>query len=176
MLNIGESDKTMCLFTGLQASGKSTFYAEHLADRFAHVSLDVLRTRNRERLAIEECLETGRGFVVDNTNPTRLDRRRYFDMIRGRGWTVIGCYFRSAIAECLERNARREGKKRLPDRALAAVSKKLEIPGPDEGFSRLWHVRIDEDNRFVVSPWQEDARADDRPSTLPSSLPAPHGT
>ncbi len=153
--NIGESDKTMCLFTGLQASGKSTFYAKHLSDRFAHISLDVLRTRNRERLAIEECLAASRSFVVDNTNPTRLERLRYFELVQGRGYTVIGCYFRSAIAECLERNAQRESAKRLPDKALAAVSKKLEIPCLDEGFAQLWYVRI-QDSCFIVAPWQED--------------------
>ena len=145
----------MCLFTGLQGSGKSTFYAKHLAPRFAHISLDVLRTRNRERLAIEACLTGGQSFVVDNTNPTRPERRRYFELVQGHGYTVIGCYFRSALAECLERNARREGAKRVPDRALAATSKKLEIPCLDEGFARLWYVHI-QDGRFVVAPWQEN--------------------
>ena len=46
----------MILFIGIQASGKSSFYRKYLRD-YEHISLDVLNTRNKERLAIEEWRE-----------------------------------------------------------------------------------------------------------------------
>lgn len=73
---------TMILFMGIQASGKTSFYKRFLRE-YEHVSLDVLNTRNKERLAIEECIAADKDFVVDNTNPAKEDRKRYFDMIKG---------------------------------------------------------------------------------------------
>ena len=69
-------DKTCILFTGLQASGKTTFYREQFPT-LPHVNLDTLHTRNREKMLLEDCFGSGAAFVVDNTNPTRKDRERY---------------------------------------------------------------------------------------------------
>lgn len=33
--------------------------------------------RNKEKLLLQECVESGRSFVVDNTNPTREDREKF---------------------------------------------------------------------------------------------------
>ncbi|MDL2321544.1 ATP-binding protein, partial [Desulfosarcina sp. OttesenSCG-928-B08] len=62
------------IFCGIQASGKSTFYLERFFKTHVRISLDLLRTRNRENRFLSLCLETGQHFVVDNTNPTRSDR------------------------------------------------------------------------------------------------------
>src|SRR4051794_23667880 len=67
------------LFVGLQASGKSTFYRERFFTTHLRINLDMLRTRHREKRLLEVCLETQLRFVVDNTNPTRADRRRYIE-------------------------------------------------------------------------------------------------
>ena len=67
------------ILIGIQGSGKSTFYRERLSE-YVHVNLDTLHTRNKERLLIEECLENGQTFVVDNTNPTKADREKYIDI------------------------------------------------------------------------------------------------
>ena len=40
------------LLIGIQGSGKTTFYRERFADTHAHISLDVLKTRGRERDAL----------------------------------------------------------------------------------------------------------------------------
>ena len=39
--------------------------------------MDTLHTRNKENLLLQECVECGRSFVVDNTNPTKEDRQKY---------------------------------------------------------------------------------------------------
>ena len=47
---------------------------------------------------------------------------------RTYGATVIGYYFESRLADCLERNRQRQGKARIPDVALYATCKKLLPP------------------------------------------------
>jgi hypothetical protein len=62
------------IFVGIQGSGKTTFYRERFLDRHVRISLDLLKTRNRESAALKTCLETGQPFVIDNTNPRAADR------------------------------------------------------------------------------------------------------
>jgi predicted kinase len=146
--------KKCIIFTGLQASGKTTFRQRRFPD-LAHVNLDTLHTRNRERLLMEECFASGASFVVDNTNPSRKDRERYITAAKEHGYRVTGYYFQSSIHACMERNRRREGKARVPDVALASTYSKLEVPAWEEGFDELYYVRIDRET-FVTEPWNEE--------------------
>ena len=132
-------EKRCILFTGLQASGKTTFYQQQFPD-LVHVNLDTLHTRNKERILLDECFASGASFVVDNTNPTRKDRERYISRAKENGYRVIGYYFQSSISACKERNSRRTGKALLPVSALAATHRTLELPGWDEGFDELYYV------------------------------------
>lgn len=141
------------IFTGLQGSGKSSFYKERFFATHVRISLDLLRTRNREARLLEFCLETQQKFVIDNTNPTRADRARYIPMTRAAGFRIIGYYFRSKVEECLPRNEDRPGA--VPEVAILSTAKKLEIPAMDEGFDELWYVRIG-DSRFVVKEWCDE--------------------
>ena len=80
--------KTAIIFTGIQASGKSTFYHERFKD-YAHINLDTLHTRNKENILLQECVESGRSFVVDNTNPTRADREKYIRAAKDNGFNPV---------------------------------------------------------------------------------------
>ena len=152
-------EKRCILFTGLQASGKTSFWQQYFPD-LAHVNLDTLHTRNKERILLDECFASGASFVVDNTNPTRKDRERYISRAKENGYRVIGYYFQSAISACKERNSRRTGKALLPVSALAATHRTLELPGWDEGFDELYYVRID-DSSFAVEPWETEEEKTD---------------
>lgn len=149
-----ENSVKAVIFIGIPASGKSTFYKERFPE-YEHINLDTLHTRNKERLLLEECIRNGRSFVVDNTNPTVEDRTRYIKEAKDNGYRVIGYYFRSSVMECLIRNQYREGKAKLPDRAVKAVHSQMKIPGFSEGFDELYYVTIDE-GHFSVEEWKED--------------------
>ena len=136
-------EKTAAILMGVQGSGKSTFFAAFLADRFVRINLDTLKTRNRERLLMEECLAEGKSFAVDNTNPTRADRARYIPQAREAGYRIIGYWIQTPTDACLQRNAGREGKARVPDVAIYATSRKFEEPDYDEGFDELYFVSND---------------------------------
>lgn len=141
------------IFTGIQASGKSTFYIERFFQTHLHISLDVVGTRRRERVFVDACLATGQRFVVDNTNPTAEDRARYIGPAKAAGFQVIGYYFDTTPQEAARRNRERTGKKRVPPQAIYGTARRLEPPTGDEGFDALYRVQIDAENRFVVEPW-----------------------
>ena len=146
-------NRTLFLLTGIQASGKTTFAHSHLSE-YEYISLDQLNTRNNEQKVLKNALQTGYSCVVDNTNPTKTDRRKYLDLAKGKGYKVIGMYFRSAIEECSRRNEQRIGKAQVPLKAILATAKRLEQPSYTEGFDELYYVKI-ENNDFVVSKWDE---------------------
>lgn len=146
-------DKRAIIFIGIQASGKSTYYRQYFS-AYEHVNLDTLHTRNKENLFLQECIRNEESFVVDNTNPTARDREKYIRLAKENGYLVCGYYFRSAIADCMGRNRLREGKARVPDKALACTHSKLEIPKFEEGFDKLFYVRVENEN-FVTEEWND---------------------
>lgn len=146
-------DKTAVIFIGIQASGKSTFYHERFED-YIHINLDTLHTRNKERLLLQECVESGYSFVVDNTNPTKADREKYIQTARDHGYRIHGYYFHSSVSDCIARNRKREGKARIPDQAVACTHRKLELPEYGEGFDKLFYVCL-KDGSFMIDEWRE---------------------
>lgn len=145
--------KTVAILMGLQGSGKSTFYKTYLSDNFVHVNLDTLKTRYQEKLLIEKCLSNEASYAIDNTNPTRLDRERYISAAKGAGYRIVGYFLESKIKDCMQRNALREGKARVPEKAIAATSNKLEIPSYNEGFDELYFVKND-GKTMTVEEWR----------------------
>ena len=133
--------KSAVIFVGIPASGKSTFFSRYLENTHVHINLDTLHTRNRENMLLAECIEQGRSFAVDNTNPTAENRRKYIESAISAGYSVLGLVFESNITECKNRNLQRTGKARVPDAAIYSISSKMELPRYSEGFSRLLFVK-----------------------------------
>ena len=146
--------KTLYIIIGIQGSGKSTFCRRNLPG-IARINLDTLKTRNREKEAIDECHEKQLDYVVDNTNPTRADRARYIPAAKALGYHIVGYFMQSRVKDCLARNALREGKARVPDKAIAATSNKLELPKKDEGFDELFFV-ANNGVDMEITEWREN--------------------
>ena len=155
----------LVIFMGLQGAGKSSFYRARFAATHDLVSKDRLRNNRqpgrRQRQFIEEALAAGCSVVVDNTNPTRQDRAELIQLARTFGAAVVGYYFESRLADCLERNRRRQGKERVPDVALYATRKRLQPPALDEGFDNLFFVRLLAEGQFEVLDWKQEYAADE---------------
>jgi predicted kinase len=130
------------VFSGVQGSGKSTFFRERFFATHVRLNLDMLRTRNREDILLHACLAAQQPFVVDNTNPTRRQRERYARLAAAAGFSAVLYYFESKSADALARNAARPEPFRVPDLAILGTLAKLEPPSPDEGFGRIYRVRI----------------------------------
>jgi predicted kinase len=137
---------------GVQGSGKTTLYEDRFAATHVRVSLDVLRTREREAELVQECLAAGRPFVVDNTNPTPADRRRYLEPARAAGFRVVGYLVEIGDAEAVARNAERAGRARVPVARVVGTARRLQRPTPEEGFDELWHATAAASGGWRVEP------------------------
>lgn len=146
-------NKTAIILIGIPASGKSSFCIERLS-AFKRINLDTLHTRNKEKLLLQDCFEKQESFVVDNTNPTAEDRKRYIKPAIERGYRIVGYYFKSVIRECVDRNEKRDGKAKVPSHVIANIQNKLEMPSYEEGFDELYYVSI-EGNEFSIDKWSD---------------------
>lgn len=146
--------KTMIIMIGIQGSGKSEFCSRYLADEYVRVNLDTLKTRNNEKRLISACIAQGDSFVVDNTNPTVADRKKYIDAAKEAGYEVIGYFMESKLQECIRRNDQRSGDAHIPAKAIAATSNKLQMPSYAEGFDKLYFVANDGTD-MTISEWRE---------------------
>jgi predicted kinase len=130
------------IITGLPGAGKSTLYRRMFFMTHMRINLDMLKTRHREMQLFMACLAARQSVVVDNTNPTAEDRRKYIEPAKSAGFAVVGFYFTPDVHGAIERNAARVGAARVPEAAIYHALGKLELPTKAEGFDRLFEVRL----------------------------------
>lgn len=147
----------LIIFTGVQASGKSSFYLLNLAHSHLRINLDMLKTRHRENIIFEACLASKTKMVIDNTNPTQADRARYIDRAKAAGFDVISYYFETDLNSALERNSYRVGKANIPEVGVRATYKKLDEPSFDEGFEQIFKIKIAGNGEFSILPLTQPA-------------------
>lgn len=145
----------MIVFTGVQASGKSTFYLQSFFRSHLRINLDMLKRRSREQKLIETCLQVRQKLVVDNTNPAREDRARYLDLAADHDFRCIAYFFETTLRAALARNAQRDDEQRLPEKGVRATFGKIQPPSYDEGFDAIYRVRI-RGRGFEVSQVEPD--------------------
>jgi hypothetical protein len=75
-----------CVIIGLPGAGTTTFYRRYFAATHRHVSKDLWpyarRREARQQQVLQDALASGESVVVDNTNPTRLERARATEEFR----------------------------------------------------------------------------------------------
>ncbi len=143
------------IFIGIQASGKTTFYKNYFFDTHIRISLDQLNTKNKQNRFLQTCFDTQSKFVIDNTNPEVETRKEFIEKAKKNKYKVIGYYFSSEIQKSIERNSKREGKKRIPEIGIKGTFSKLVLPKFDEGFDALYFVKI-VDDRFEITQWEDE--------------------
>jgi predicted kinase len=141
------------ILVGLPGAGKSTFVRQRFGEH-VHISKDHFRNHRRparrQTELIREALGEARSLVVDNTNVSRDERAETIAEARRHGARVVGYYFDCEVRECVARNARREGRARIPNVGIFAAAKRLVQPAPGEGFDELYTVRTLPDHGFEV--------------------------
>jgi predicted kinase len=140
------------ILCGVQGAGKTTLYRDRFLETHVRVAMDLLRTRAREEAFVALCLEQRQPFVVDATNPTPADRRRYVEPARAAGFKAVGYLVEIADAQALARNAARSGRQRVPAAAVVGTGRRLLRPTPEEGFDELWHATAAPDGGWRIDP------------------------
>lgn len=138
------------ILVGIQATGKTEFYLRRFFKTHVRINLDMLKTRKRETILVDACIKAKQSFVVDNTNPTTTDRKKYIDKAKQAGYTIICYYFDSTFENAMMRNERRKGIEKVPVIAIRTILSRLEIPDIEEGIDELYYVTIADERRFVV--------------------------
>ncbi|MCJ8279655.1 MAG: ATP-binding protein [Rivularia sp. ALOHA_DT_140] len=144
------------IFIGIQGAGKSTFYREYFLDTHIRINLDMLKTRHREKLIFQACLSAKHKIVIDNTNPTIEDRKKYIIPAKAQGFQILGYYFNSNLADCKQRNNQRQGKKVIPLVGILSTYKKLVLPSYTEGFDAIYSVKTCPNYSFIVEDWKRE--------------------
>ncbi|CUW25939.1 MULTISPECIES: AAA family ATPase [Streptomyces] len=147
----------LAVLVGLQAAGKSTFYAQCLSDRYELVSKDLFPRGARNKQArqmrlVAEHLAAGRAVAVDNTNPSPREWGPLVEAAHAHGATATAYWFPPDVPGSLRRNAAREGRDRVPDVGVLATCERLRRPSAADGFDAVHEVRFDGRGGFTVRP------------------------
>jgi len=92
------------------------------------ISLDLLKTRYRERAFVQVCLVTGQRCVIDNTNVRTAERAVYIAAAKEARFRVRGYFFESPLKEAIRRNAQRSGAAVIPVPGVIGTFKRMERP------------------------------------------------
>jgi predicted kinase len=130
------------MLMGLPAAGKSTFAKELLRKepkRWKRVNRDDLRilldgdnfikeneefVRNAQEVLIKEALRQGFDVVVDNTHLISSTVNKLHKLLESIGDVkVIHKAFNVSVDECIARNAKREGRAKVPDSVILGMAK-----------------------------------------------------
>ncbi len=142
------------VLVGLQAAGKSTFFARRFASTHEHISKDrfpnARQPASRQARLLDAALSSGRSVVIDNTNAAPADRVPIIEAAHQHGARAIAYYFEPDTRASVARNRGREGKARVPDVAIFSTAKRLVAPSCSEGFDEVYAVRADGKGDFEV--------------------------
>jgi predicted kinase len=130
------------ILCGIQGAGKSTFCRDRYWDSHIRINYDMLRTRYREKLLVAACIEAKQPFVIDATNPTNDDRKRYLAPAKAARFKVVGIEFQIVTGLAIARNAARSGKGHVPEKAIYATAAKFQPLSFDEGFDEIWQAIV----------------------------------
>ena len=155
IIDAGLTSMDAVILIGIQGAGKSSFYREHFCDTHVRISLDVVKTRLRERMLLNACLKSGQPFAIDNTNVRTTERAVYIEAAKRAGFRVTGYFFDVPFRDAIRRNAQREGGAKIPVAGIGGTWKRLERPSASEGYDELYIVSRDENDQFVVKGWRE---------------------
>ena len=127
---------------GLQGSGKTTLYRDRFVETHVRISMDLLRTRHRESELLRLCLRTQMRFLVDNTNPTAADRRRYVEPARAARFRVVGYLVEADVPQSAN----------APPHAAVMTARRFVRPTLEEGFDELWHATAAPGGGWRIEP------------------------
>lgn len=151
------------IMCGLPGSGKTTRakkevlrYESNIKDKVKYVSRDEIRfslvkedeeyfSKEKEvfRTFVEEInsgLKEGKDVIADATHINIASRNKLIRSITEECKLICICVD-PILYICLERNNKREGRKRVPEETIINMEKNFERPRYEEGFDEIYYTR-----------------------------------
>lgn len=163
----------LIMLVGIPACGKSTLSMEYESKGYNILSSDKIRIElagtedifNREQSFINElngrvfeyikkqayeCLKSGVSVVLDATNLGRKKRKTIASYLRRTGCKRKCILFITPREVCFERNSKRDGIARVPDKSMNKMLSNFECPYYWEGWDEIVPVIYNEPYRFPM--------------------------
>ncbi|EGG24188.1 SAP DNA-binding domain-containing protein [Cavenderia fasciculata] len=136
----------LVIMVGLPASGKSTFTETHFVPAgYSRVNRDTLKTKEACYKACQFALDQGKSVVIDNTNPSKEDRKVFIDMAKKLG-LPIRCFRMNTPLDLAQHlnyfRERKQGVKHVPNIGYNMFNKCLQEPQLNEGIDEINHVNF----------------------------------
>jgi bifunctional polynucleotide phosphatase/kinase len=138
--------KEIIIMVGMPGSGKSTFVKTYiLPHHYVHINRDVLKTATKCINETKKCLNKKLSVVIDNTNPSKLDRQKYLEIAKEFNYHTRCIIIKSnkelAQHNTIYRNYINHGTiDRIPNLVYNMYNKKYEVPTKDEGFDDVIEI------------------------------------
>lgn len=97
------------------------------------------------------CVLEGRGFILDTTLVTEINRSPVIGLSLGAGFEVTAVFMNTRPETCLLRNSTRED--RIPESALLRMAANLEFPRMEEGWTTIYRI----DSSSDLTYWRYDS-------------------
>lgn len=107
----------------------------------------------RQEREINDAILTGKSVVIDNTNVSCEERAQLIRQAHFLKANVVGYFFKSNVRDCIQRNNARTGRKpsgndaKVPQHVIQSFARRMERPTLGEGFDKLVHVAISNQDR-----------------------------
>jgi predicted kinase len=124
------------VLVGIPGSGKTTIALARFPNHY-RINLDTLRSRSKEDETIRNLIMDGKDIIIDNTNTTIKARKKYIEIAKLFGYSILAVYVQTPIDVALERNASRKGRERVPESVLKMYQRMLQHPTEREGFDNV---------------------------------------
>eukprot|EP01022_Parablepharisma_sp_SALTPOND_P008886 TRINITY_DN1371_c0_g1_i1.p4 TRINITY_DN1371_c0_g1~~TRINITY_DN1371_c0_g1_i1.p4 ORF type:complete len:449 (+),score=64.45 TRINITY_DN1371_c0_g1_i1:17727-19073(+) len=136
------------IFVGPPAAGKSTFWQNYMSS-YIRVNRDTLKTKEKCIAVLDKSLGEGKSCVVDNTSPTKEDRKLYINVAKKHG-VPVRCFWFNVPKEMAmhmdkQRKTNTERKhlsKHVGRIPIFTYYKKFEMPEIAEGFTEVKEVHF----------------------------------
>ena len=145
------------MMVGAPGTGKSTFVANNLKDGFIWISRDRIRYSlleegddyfakerkvfNQFILSINEAImwDEYPNIIIDATHLTKASRTKVLKRLASVD-EIRAIVMTTPLEIALERNAKREGRERVPDDVIKSMYDSFELPTKEEGFDSIAYI------------------------------------